>query len=107
MARFNNTFSAPAGGADFGNEGYSAKASQAHGFANFYIKDAEGNPVKWGYLAFKPEGNEQLQRIAEWLEQEPALPNQPTRIARLVAKSDVTYQLNKPKSRVMIDLDAL
>ena len=105
MARF-NTFSAP--GADFGNEGsYSSKGPQAHGFANFYIKDAEGNPVKWGYIAFKPEGNEQLQRIAEWLEQEPALPGQPTRIARLVAKSDVNYQLNKPKSKVMIDLDTL
>ena len=105
MARFNNSFTQP--GADFGNESYGSKGPQAHGFANFYIKDAEGNPVKWGYIAFKPEGNEQLQRIAEWLEQEPALPGQPTRIARLVAKSDVNYQLNKPKSKVMIDLDAL
>lgn len=99
MARFNNTFTQP--GADFGNETSSYKGAQAHGFVNFYIPDAEGNPVKWGYIAFKAEGNEQLQRIAAWLEEDP------TRIARLVAKSDVNYQLNKPKSKVMIDLDAL
>lgn len=96
MARFNNTFSAP--GADFGS---SNKSEPAHGFANFYVPDAEGNPVKWGYIAFKTENNEQLQRIAAWLEEDQ------TRILRLVAKSSVNYQLNKPKARVMIDLDAL
>ena len=96
MARF-NTFSAP--GADFGSS--SNKGEPAHGFANFAIPDADGNPVKWGYLAFKPEGNEQLQRIAAWLEEDP------TRILRLVAKSNVNYVLNKPKTRAVIDLDAL
>lgn len=99
MARFNNSFTQP--GADFGNESYGSKGPQAHGFVNFYIPDADGNPVKWGYIAFKAEGNEQLQRIAAWLEEDP------TRIARLVAKSNVNYQLNKPKSKVLIDLDAL
>lgn len=96
MAIFKATTSNP--GADFGS--YS-KGEPAHGFANFTIPDADGNPVKWGYIAFKTEGNEQLQRIAAWLEADP------TRIARLVAKSMVNYVLNKPKARAAIDLDAL